>query len=66
MKRFFKRYSHWLALFILSFSYFSMFINLEFEKLDTIAIIFGGIGFLSVAYLTIVTEQHIRKKSKEK
>lgn len=66
MKIFIKRYSHWLALFILSLSYFSMFINLEFEKLDTIAIIFGGIGFLSVAYLAIVTEQHIRKKGKEK
>jgi hypothetical protein len=66
MKIFIKRYSHWLALFILSLSYFSMFINLEFKKLDSIAIVFGGIGFLSVAYLAIVTEQYIRKKGKEK
>lgn len=64
--KFFKRYSHWIALFILSLSYFSMFINLDFKKLDSIAIVFGGFGFLSVAYLVIVTEQHIRKKSKEK
>jgi membrane protease YdiL (CAAX protease family) len=66
MKKFFQRYSHWLALFVISFSFLSMFINLELEKLDMIAIIFGGIGFLSVAYLAIMTEQHIWKKRKEK
>jgi uncharacterized membrane protein YqhA len=66
MKKFFKRYSHWLALCVISISFLSMFINLELEKLDMIAITFGGIGFLSVAYLAIVTEQYIRKKSKEK
>jgi hypothetical protein len=67
MKKLFQRYSHWLALLVISFSFFTMFINLRNEKLDIIAIILGGIGFLSVAYLAIVVEQHIRKKqSKEK
>jgi hypothetical protein len=66
MKKFFQRYSHWSALFIISFSFLTMFINLQFKKLDTIAIILGGIGFLSVAYLAIITEQNIRKQSKEK
>jgi multidrug transporter EmrE-like cation transporter len=67
MKKFFQRYSHLLALLVISFSFFMMFINLRNEKLDIIAIILGGIGFLSVAYLAIVVEQHIRKKqSKEK
>lgn len=66
MKKFFKRYSHWLALLIIGLSFFTMFINFQYNKLDIIAVIFGGIGFLSIAYLSFITEQHIKKQSKEK
>ena len=66
MKQFFGRYSHWLALLIISFSFLTMFINLEQKKLDIIAVVMGGTGFLSVAYLTIIVEQHHRKQNKER
>jgi hypothetical protein len=62
MKKFFLRYSHWLALFIIGFSFMTMFINFNIATPDIIAVIMGGIGLLSVGYLTFVIERHKRKQ----
>jgi hypothetical protein len=66
MKKFISRYSHWLALLVVSFSFITMFVKFEIATPDLVAIIFGGIGLLSLAYLTFVVEKHIKKQSKEK
>lgn len=66
MKKFFLRYSHWLALFIIGFSFMTMFINFKIATPDIIAVIMGGIGLLSVGYLTFVIERHKRKQREEK
>jgi L-asparagine transporter-like permease len=66
MKKFFSRYTHWLTLAIIAFSFSSMFINFKLETPDIIAIILGGIGLFSIGYLTLVVERHIRKQNEEK
>ncbi|OAS86857.1 hypothetical protein [Metabacillus litoralis] len=66
MNKIFSRYSHWLALIIIGFSFITMFINFKIAPSDIIAVIFGGIGLLSVGYLAFVVEKHIRKQREEK
>ncbi|MBO1512459.1 hypothetical protein [Metabacillus bambusae] len=66
MKKFFSRYSHWLALIIISFGFSTMFINFKIATPDIIAVIMGGIGMLSVGYLCFVIERHKRKQREEK
>nr|WP_263326907.1 hypothetical protein [Neobacillus sp. Marseille-Q6967] len=66
MKRFFSRYSHWLALLIIGFSFFTVFINFKVATPDMIALIMGGIGLLSVGYLTFVVEKNLRNQRNQK
>lgn len=66
MKWFFSRYSHWLALSIISFSFFTMFINFKAAVPDVIAVIMGGIGLISVGCLTFIVEKNVRNKRNEK
>ncbi|MBM6619191.1 hypothetical protein [Bacillus suaedaesalsae] len=65
MKHFFSRYSHWLALVIIGFNFFSMFINRKTTTPDIIAVIFGAIGLVGIAFLAYYVEKQIRKKSNE-
>jgi hypothetical protein len=62
MIKFFSRYGHWLSFLIIAISFFTMFIDFKYEKLDIIAVILGGIGMLSIGLLAVVVENHIRKK----
>lgn len=64
MKFFFSRYSHWIALFVIGFSFSAFFFQIKHTRFDIAAMIFGGIGFLSFAYLTLLTEKQIRKQKK--
>ncbi|KKI89992.1 hypothetical protein WQ54_22940 [Bacillus sp. SA1-12] len=62
MKQVFSRFSHWLALLIIGFSFFTMFINFKVIQLDVLAVIMGGIGLLSVGYLTFAVEKKIKNQ----
>jgi hypothetical protein len=43
-----------------------MIINIKTGDLDIIGVVFAGIAVLSVSYLAIVVERHIRKQRIEK
>lgn len=60
MKLFFSRYSHWLVLFIIIFSFFTTFLNFKGTTPDVIAVILGAIGLVSVIYLAYIVEKHFR------
>ncbi|WP_070119359.1 hypothetical protein [Bacillus marinisedimentorum] len=62
MKQLFSRYSHWLLLFIVGFSFSTMFIDFKASTPDVIAVILGGIGLLSVGYLSFIVEKKIRNQ----
>ncbi|WP_409254122.1 hypothetical protein V1502_09560 [Bacillus sp. SCS-153A] len=65
MKSFFTRYSHWLFLFIVVFSFFTMFIEFKASTFDMIAIMAGAIGLLFVGYLTFIVEKKIRNQGNQ-
>ena len=62
MKKFFSRYSHWLTLIIITFSFFTMFYEFQMDTQAIIAVIMGGIGLLSIGALTIAIERKKRNK----
>ena len=62
MKKFFSRYSHWVTLIIITFSFFPMFYECQMDTQAIIAAIMGGIGLISFGALTIVFERKKRNK----
>ncbi|KAA0548557.1 hypothetical protein FZW96_08280 [Bacillus sp. BGMRC 2118] len=65
MKKFFTRYSHWLALVIIAYNFISMIFTLNKETADILAVVFGGVGLIGMAFLTFYVEKQIQKKRKQ-
>ncbi|TLS36812.1 hypothetical protein [Pseudalkalibacillus caeni] len=62
MRKFLSRYSHWFSFSLVAFSFITLFINFKNGIPRIVAIIMGGIGLAAVAYLSLLTERHIRKQ----
>jgi hypothetical protein len=65
LKNFVSKNLHWLIFLVIIVSFFVGFRNLTYSLPTMIAIIFGGIGFLSFGYLAFYTERQKRKQTKE-
>lgn len=66
LKRFLTRYSHWISHWILfifiGISLIAGFTNFTYSQQDIIAIVFGVIGLVGVAYITVHIEVRKRKE----
>ncbi|WP_158268300.1 hypothetical protein [Paenisporosarcina sp. OV554] len=63
LKRFLSRYSHWILLIVIGISLIAGFTSFTYSQQDIIAIVFGVIGLVGVAYITAQIE--VRKREEQ-
>ena len=66
LKRFLSRYSHWIFFIVVSISLIAGFTNFTYSQQDMIAIVFGVIGLVGIAFITVQIEVRKRKEQESK